>query len=248
MQCPKCGYVMGELDTQCLRCRGNGLAVQTAPPPPPAAAAAQAVQAVREEEKECPRCGKAARASVMLCDKCGFAYQADGGRAERYQALVAEEARAAPPAVGLRQTLPPVAVWSIIAACLLAMGGAGWAMFGGLVTGQDYETSDASSPVAMVFHHKSHRMHTVTYRVTGTAAQARVAYAGPDGATVSPPAAVALPWTQNVKAKIGAALSLSAEPAGAGGTVTAEIDVDGAARKQVSAPGADGQTTAGATL
>ena len=114
MQCPKCGYVMGELDTQCLRCRGKGLAVQTAPPPPSVTA-----QAMREEEKECPRCGKAARASVMLCDKCGYEYQPEVGRAERYQALVAEEARAAPPAVRLRQTLPPAASWSIIAVCLL---------------------------------------------------------------------------------------------------------------------------------
>ena len=99
-----------------------------------------------------------------------------------------------------------------------------------------------------MFHHKSRRMHTATYKVMGTAAQAMVSYAGPDGKAVSPPAAVTLPWTQNVKAKIGTTLSLSALPAGAGGTVTSEIDVDGAARKQVSAPGADGQTTASATL
>ena len=196
MQCPKCGYVMGELDTQCLRCRGKGLAVQTAAPPPPVTA-----QAMREEEKECPRCGKAALASVMLCDKCGYEYQPEVGRAERYQALVAEEARAAPPAVGLRQTLPPAASWSIIAACLLLIGVAGWTMFGGLVTGQDYATGDISSPISVVFHRKAHRLHTVTYKVTGTAAQAPVAYAGADGATVSPPAAVSLPWSQDVKAK-----------------------------------------------
>ena len=245
MQCPKCGYVMGELDTQCLRCRGKGLAVQTASAPPPAPMTAQAM---REEEKECPRCGKAANMGVMLCDKCGYEYQPEVGRAERYQALVAEEAQAAPPAVGLRQTLPPAAAWSIIAACLLAMGVAGWTMFGGLVTGQDYATGDISSPVAMVFHHKGHRMHTVTYKVTGTAAQAVVAYSGADGTPVTPSATVALPWTQSVKAKIGAALSLAARPAGAGGTVAVEIDVDGTPRKQASAPGTDGQTTAGATL
>ena len=165
MQCPKCGYVMGELDTQCLRCRGKGLAVQTAAPPVVTA------QAMREEEKECPRCGKAALASVTLCDKCGYEYQPEVGRAERYQALVAEEARTAPPAIGLRQALPQAASWSIIAACLLLIGLASYGRcFGGLVTGQDYATGDISSPISVVFHRKAHRLHTVTYKVTGTAA------------------------------------------------------------------------------
>ena len=244
MQCPKCGYVMGEWETECLRCRRAGGDAPAVTPPAPAA------PAVREEEKECPRCGKATPAGTTLCDKCGYEYQPEGGRAERYQALVAEEARAAAPSA-LRRTVPPFVSWLLIAVCLLAMGGVGWKMFGGLVTGQDYEDSDIASPVALMARHRAPHAGTaitVTYKVTGTVPQAVVAYRGADGVNVAPPEAVALPWTQALKFKSGASLALSAKPTVAGGTVTAEIDVDGVPRKQAATPGANGLTSVSATL
>lgn len=254
MQCPKCGFVMSELDPDCLRCKrmGDGaVAVPsvTAPAPAAPATAVLAVPVEGNEEKECPRCGKATDISAALCDKCGYEYQAEASRAERYQALLAQETIAAPPSA-LRREVPQSLSWGIIAACLLVIGGAGWGMFGGSLTGTDSE-DNMNSPILTSHHHKSHHplpSQMVTYTVTGTSGQAFVAYLDANAVSVAPTAAVALPWTQTFKAKTGAHLSLSALPASQGGTVAVSIQVDGAMRKQASMPGANGQTLVEDTL
>jgi ribosomal protein S27AE len=240
MQCPKCGFIMSELDTECLRCKRSGGSAVAVP--------AVTAQAMREEEKECPRCGKAALASATLCDKCGYEYQPDLSRAERYQALLAEEGALAPPS-GLRRTIAPALSWSIIGACLLAIGGAGWGMFGGSLIGSGAENV-MDSPI-ITSHHKAHHgvgIQAVTYNVTGTAAQAVITYRSADGALVATPAAVSLPWIETIRAKTGAHLSLAAKPSDQKGTVTVAIRVGGVTRKQADTPGANGLTTVNDTL
>ncbi len=242
MQCSKCGFIMSELDPECLRCKrqaewGGGAALAAPAAPPPAAA----------EEKECPRCGKATSVSAATCDKCGYEYGADESRAERYQALLAQETQATPPGA-LRRTLPPELSWGIIGACLLVIGGAGWAMFGGSATGSSAE-STMDSPILVSHRHKPSLVgiQNVTYSLTGTAAQAQVTYDNAKG-TAEKPATVALPWTQTFKAKAGSHLSLSALPTAPHDTVTASISVNGVVQKQSDTPGADGKTTVEDTL
>lgn len=241
MQCSKCGFVMSDLDTECLRCQRTEGGVVAAP--------AATAQAMRQEEKECPRCGKATLASAMVCDKCGYEYQPDLSRAERYQARLAEEAAAAPPSA-LRRAVSPALSWSIIGACLLAIGGAGWGMFGGSLTGSSAENV-MDSPVIMSHRHKTHHgtgIQSVTYMVTGTAAQAVVTYRGDEGTPLSSPAAVSLPWTQTIRAKAGSHLFLSARPSDQSKTVTVAIQVGGIVRKQAATPGADGLPSVADTL
>ncbi len=242
MQCPKCGYIQGELETECLRCKQ---ATATTPTPERVRLTARSPLPAEMQEKECPRCGKATRGDAKICDKCGYEYQADSSRSERYQALLAEEARTAPPPSALRRTVPPALSWSIIGASLLAIGVAGWAMFGAAITGEDTDSLD-SAPMTALRPHKPHHvaLHTVTYQVAGTAASAIVTYHGPDGTTIAPPGSVSLPWTQAFKAKTGTPLSVSAKPSDAAGTVTVEIDVDGVPQKQAATSNADGVTTA----
>ncbi len=248
MQCPKCGFVMSELDTECLRCKRMGGNAAAAPARSVLTAAQpQTAQAMRDEEKECPRCGKATNASATVCDKCGYEYQPDVNRSERYQRLLAEEAQVAPPPSTLKKTVPAYVSWPIIGACLLAMCGAGWAMFGSSLTGEGEADSSVSSPIIMARHHKPHAggaMHAVTYKVTGTARQAVVTYRGADGAPTPAPQTVDLPWIENFSAKTGTALSVSAKPAGGTGKVTVGIHADGVIRQQTDSPGADGLTAA----
>ena len=246
MQCPKCGYIQGELETECLRCKQSAA---TPPAPQRVRLTARSPMTAEMEEKECPRCGKATRGDAKVCDKCGYEYQADSSRSERYQALLAEEARTAPPPSALRRTVPPALSWSIIGASLLAIGVAGWAMFGAVITGEDADSLDTAPITALRPHKPRHVIfHTVTYQVTGTAASAIVTYHGPDGAVIALPGSVPLPWTQAFKAKMGTLLSVSAKPSASPGTVTVEIDVDGVPQKQVATPNADGLTTASDTL
>ena len=230
MQCSKCGFVMTALDTECLRCQRQGTQ-----------GAAPAVLPIVAAEKECPRCGKAADASAAACDKCGYEYQAEGGsRAERYQARLAQESLAAPPLppAGLRRSLPPAAAWGIIAACLLVVLGAGWAMFGS--TSDDSRAESVMEQPVYIAHRKQPPvgLQSVTYTVTGTAAQALIT----DKTANAKPVPVDLPWTSTVKAKPGSRLSLSAAPVGPG-TVTASLKVNGLLRKQSSTPDSAGQTT-----
>jgi len=239
MQCAKCGFVMTDLDAQCLRCKRQGVQNGTAQSIPAVLPAAALVT----EEKECPRCGKATGIGAAVCDKCGYEYHAEGGSvAERYQALVAQEAPTATPA-GLRQTLSPVVSWGIIGACLLVVLGAGWAIFGGMATEGTAGTTD--QPIVMRRHRKPKPLvglQNVTYSVTGTAAQALVAYGD------TKPTTVDLPWTLTLKAKPGSHLLLSAAPVGAAGTVGISVKVNGLPRKQSYTPGTDGQTTVEDTL
>ena len=260
MQCSKCGYVLGELDTECLRCRraGGGAppiarpgTAQVSSPLPAPAMSAPAASVPVVEEKECPRCGKATGIAASLCDKCGYEYRPEESRAERYQALLAEESRAAAPPSALQRTIPPYVSWSLIGVCLVAVLGASYAMLATPLIGRSDFQDSMDSPVIALRHPKPHRpapLQSVTYKVTGTATQATVTYRGADAAAVSPPAPVPLPWTEAVKLKPGSALSLSAKPTDAGGTVQTEIDVDGAARKQSGTPGADGATSVTDTL
>ena len=245
MQCAKCGFVMTEMDTECLRCKRQGVQNGTAASvsatlPDPAS--------VTAEEKECPRCGKATGLSAAACDKCGYEYQAAGGSvAERYQARLALEAPTAAP-VGLRRTLPPAVSWGIIGACLVVVLGAGWAIFGGIATEGASNTAD--QPIVMRRHHKPRPLvglQNVTYSVTGTAASALVTY-GDASAGPAKPETVALPWTLTVKAQPGTHLSVSAISSGGTGTVGVSVKVNGLPRKQSYTPGADGQTTVEDTL
>ena len=265
MQCSKCGYVLADLETECLRCKraGNG-AVPTvrlqAPPVPTAQALAASAApapgpAVTEPsagEKECPRCGKATAPDATACDKCGYEYHPGESRAERYQALLAEESRtrAAPPPA-LHRTVSPYVSWGLIGVCLLAVFGAGYAMLVAPLLGRGDSQDAMDSPVITLHRHKPRHpvpLKTVSYKVAGTAAQATVTYRGADGSPVTLPAPVTLPWTQTVKLKPGSDLSLSARPSDAGGTVTTEIDVDDVARKQADSPAADGTTSVTDTL
>jgi len=242
MQCQKCGFVMSELDTECLRCQRMGASAVAAPPEPVAT-----LQYVNTGEKECPRCGKATTLSASVCDKCGYEYQPEGSAPERYQALLSEDTGVGS-ASSLRRTVSPALSWSIIGACLLAIGGAGWGMFGGSMTGINAE-SVMDSPIIRSHHHKGlHGLQTVTYSVTGTAAQAVISYRGADGAAVSLPAAVPLPWTETIKAKPGSGLSLSAQPSDGSGTASVSIQVGSVVRKQADTPGTDGLTTVADTL
>ena len=246
MQCAKCGFVMTELDAECLRCKRQGAQNGTAPviDAAPLLAAAPMVT----EEKECPRCGKATAISAAVCDKCGYEYHAEGGSvAERYQALVAQEAPSVEPA-GLRRPLSPAVSWGIIGACLLVVLGAGWAIFGGMATEGVAGTAD--QPIVMRRHRKPKPLvglQNVTYSVTGTAVSAVVTY-GDATAGTAKPETVALPWTLTVKAQPGAHLSLSAASADGTGTVGVSVKVNGTPRKQSYTPGADGQTTVEDTL
>jgi len=248
MQCPKCGYIVGDLETECLRCKRGGAIAE-----PPAARTILAL-AEMPAEKECPRCGKATGTDAALCDKCGYAYQTDDSRAERYQARLAEEARtAAPPPSALRRTLPPALSWSIIGASLLAIGVAGWAMFGGMITGEEGAETDSSASVALRPYHKHRHAapHNVTLKVAGTALLAAVTYRGQDGVVVSTSQSVPLPWTQSFQAKAGAPLAVAArpdDPANPAAVISVEIDVDGVPQAQTKAPDTDGLTRASATL
>ena len=256
MQCSKCGYVLGEFETECLRCKrtGGGAIPVTrlqAAPVLTAGATAGAVREPASDEKECPRCGKATGGAAAACDKCGYEYRPDESRSERYQALLAEEARtpASPPA--LHRTVPPYVSWGLIGACLLAVLGAGYSMLLTPLLGRSASQDSMASPVIFLHHRKPRHtgaLRAVAYKVTGTAAQAIVTYRGEDGAPVTLPAPVALPWAETLKLKPGSDLSLSARPADANGTVVAEIDVDDVARKQADAVGPDGATSVTDTL
>lgn len=245
MQCAKCGFVMTELDTECLRCKRQGVQNGTAAP---VSAPLPAVAPVVAEEKECPRCGKATGMGAAACDKCGYEYQSGGGSvAERYQARMVQEAPTVAP-VGLRRTLSPVVSWGIIAVCLLVVFGAGWAIFGGIADEGTASTTD--TPIVMRRHRKPKPLvgpQNVTYSVTGTAAQAFVTY-GDATTTAAKPETVALPWTLTVKAQPGTHLSLSAASADGTGTVGVSVKVNGTPRKQSYTPGTDGQTTVEDTL
>lgn len=251
MQCSKCGFIMSELDPECLRCKRQGdrngtaagavLAASVPDTSPPALGAVI-------EEKECPRCGKATLLSAAACDKCGYEYQAEGSRTERYQARLAQEAPLAPPST-LRRTVPPAVSWGIIAACLLVIGGAGWGLFGSSADSSSDSTLD--TPIIMAHHRRPRPLvgiQNVTYSVTGTAPQALVTYTDANAAPVSPPSAVELPWTLTLKVKAGTRLSLSAAPAGGTGTIGTSIKVNGTLRKQYYTPSTDGRVTVEDTL
>ena len=229
MQCPRCGDEI-EPDADCRRCQQTDLLRSLAGDPEEAVA-----------EKECPRCGKATRADATVCDKCGYVYDAGGSPAERYQAELAEEVRTAPPSA-LRRTVSPYLSWAVIGLCLLLMAGGAWLMLTASLPGGDAAGADEA------ILRRSHRPRPaaqtlpVTYRVTGTAARAMVAYRDTSGKAVAPPEAVSLPWTQTLDARFGTALSLSARPVG-GGTVACAISADGKVRKQAGTPDTDGLTT-----
>ncbi len=229
MQCPRCGDEINP-DAQCRRCQQAELLRSLA---------GEAVP-----EKECPRCGKATRANAAVCDKCGYVYDAKDSPAERYQAQLAEEARAVPSA--LSQTVSPYLSWAVIGVCLLLMAGGAWLMLTASLPGGDAAGADEA------ILRRSHRPRPagtlpVTYQVSGTAARAMVAYRDADGKAAAPPEAVSLPWTQTLDARSGADLSVSARPVG-GGTVTCMISADGKIRKQADTPGSDGLTTVSDTL
>lgn len=244
MQCPTCGYVLADLETECRRCKRKG-----APAVAPPLERVRLTLSSASAEKECPRCGKATEGDAAVCDKCHYEFQPDSSRSERYQALMVEEARSAPPPSTLRRTVPPVLSWSVIGASLLAIGVAGWVLFGGIITGEDYGTNNAA-PIVALHPHKSHHAaaRVVTYKVTGTAAQALVTTRGADGVAPTSPLTVSLPWTQSFKARTGASLAVSAKSVDSGGTVVVEIDVDGVPQKQVPNIDADGLATLSETL
>ena len=256
MQCPKCGYVLGEFETDCLRCKraGNGTIPVTRLQVAPVLTAQAATPAMREpaaDEKECPRCGKAADAGVAACDKCGYEYRPGESQAERYQALLAEEARTPAPTPALRRTVSPYVSWGLIGVCLLAVLGASYSMLAPPLAGRSAFQESMDSPVISLHRHKPRHagaLRAVAYKVTGTASQAIVTYRGEDGALVSLPVPVSLPWTEALKLKPGSDLSLSVRPAAADGTVVAEIDVDDVARKQSNTAGTDGATSVSDTL
>lgn len=247
MQCSKCGYVLADLETECRRCLQVG--------PPAAALPSERVimtLAASEAEKECPRCGKATEVESTECGKCGYQFRPDSSRAERYQAQLAEEARTSPvlPPSALRRTLPPVLSWSVIGASILAIGVAGWGLFGGIITGEEMRSSSDSAPNAVPLRRKPHHtaLHSVTYKVAGTAAQAVIMYHTADGNLLALPESVPLPWSQTFKARVGTTLLVSARPADPTGIVTVEIDVDGVPQTQVPTLGTDGRSTLSTVL
>lgn len=229
MQCPRCGDEI-EPDAVCRRCQQAELLRSLAGDPEAAVA-----------EKECPRCGKATRAEAVVCDKCGYVYDAKDSPAARYQAELAEEARAVPP-MALSRTVSPYLSWAVIGVCLLLMAGGAWLMLTASLPGGDAAGADEA------ILHRSHRprpaaqTRPVTYQVTGTAAHAMVAYRDASSKAVAPPEAVSLPWTQTLDARSGTDLSMSARPVG-GGTVACTISADGKIRKQADTPNSDGLTT-----
>ena len=246
MQCSKCGYVLADMETECRRCLQVG--VPAAAPLPERVMLTLAVPAT---EKECPRCGKATETESTTCGKCSYQFHPDSSRAERYQAQLAEEARtSAPPPSVLRRTLPPALSWSIIGASILAIGVAGWGLFGGLITGDEMRSSSDLAPAATPLRHKPRHAasRTVTYKVAGTAAQAVIMYHTAEGNLLAMPGSIPLPWSQTFKARAGTALLISAQPADPIGVVTVEIDVDGVPQKQTPVLGTDGRTTLNATL
>lgn len=249
MQCPKCSYVMDDLETECLRCKRTNAGAVVAAPHPAELPPLSELSAM-PFEKECPRCGKATTAEAETCDKCGYEYHPDVNRSERYQALLAEEANLAAAPSALRRTVPPALSWSIIGASLLAIGIAGWAMIGDQLTGDGDSDSYAASPTAISRHHKPHHtvLHTVTYQIAGTAARAIVTYTASDGVAVTVPNAVPLPWSQTFKAKLGTPLVVSAKASDPVGSVTIAIDVDGVPQKPAQTVDADGLLTAHDTL
>ena len=241
MQCPKCGYVLADMETECRRCQQAGV-----PAAGPIAKRMTLTLAVPETEKECPRCGKATETEAAACDKCGYQFHPDSSRAERYQAQLAEEARTSPPQLSaLRRTLPPALSWSIIGASILAIGVAGWGLFGGIITGDEMrslsDSNSATAPLRRKPHHTASR--SVTYKVAGTAAQAVIMYHTADGNLLALPESVPLPWSQTFKARVGTALLVSARPADPAGTVIVEIDVDGVPQKEAPTLSTDGRTT-----
>ena len=241
MQCPKCGYVLADMETECRRCQQFGV-----PAASPIPERVTLTLAVPETEKECPRCGKATETEAAACDKCGYQFHPDSSRAERYQAQLAEEARTSPPQLSaLRRTLPPALSWSIIGASILAIGVAGWGLFGGIITGDEMRSLSDSNSDAAPLRRKSHHTasRSVTYKVAGTAAQAVIMYHTADGNLLALPESVPLPWSQTFKARVGTALLVSARPADPAGTVIVEIDVDGVPQKEAPTLSTDGRTT-----
>lgn len=241
MQCPKCGYVLADMETECRRCQQVGV-----PAAGPVAERMTLTLAAPETEKECPRCGKATETEAAACDKCGYQFHPDSSRAERYQAQLAEEARTSPPQLSaLRRTLLPALSWSIIGASILAIGVAGWGLFGGIITGDEMrslsDSNSAAAPLRRKPHHTASR--SVTYKVAGTAAQAVIMYHTSDGNLLALPESVPLPWSQTFKARVGTALLVSARPADPAGTVIVEIDVDGVPQKEAPTLSTDGRTT-----
>ena len=246
MQCPKCGYVLADMETECRRCQQVGV-----PAAGPTPERVMLTLAAAETEKECPRCGKATEAEATACGKCGYQFHPDSSRAERYQAQLAEEARTSPPQPSaLRRTLPPALSWSIIGASILAIGIAGWGLFGGIITGDEMRSLSDSAPAATPLRHKPHHtaLRSVTYKVAGTAAQAVIMYHTADGNLLALPESVPLPWSQTFKARVGTALLVSARPSDLTGTVIVEIDVDGVPQKQAPILSADGRTTLSSIL
>ncbi len=225
MQCPRCGDEI-DPDVPCRRCQQaellRSLAGEAAP------------------DKECPRCGKATRADDAVCGKCGYVYDAKDSPAERYQAQVAEEARAAPSA--LTQTVSPYLSWAVIGVCLLLMTGGAWLMLTASLPGGDAAGADEAILRRSPRPRPAAQTRPITYQVTGTAARAMVAYRDAGGKAVAPPEAVSLPWTQTLDARSGTDLSVSARPVG-GGTVRCTISADGKLRKQADTPNTDGLTT-----
>ena len=134
MQCSRCGYVLGEFETDCLRCKRTGggtIPVTRLQAAPALTAAGRPAGRAREpagDEKECPRCGKATAGAAAACDKCGYEYRPGESQAERYQALLAEEARTPAPPPALQRTVSPYVSWGLIGVCLLAVLGASYAM------------------------------------------------------------------------------------------------------------------------
>ena len=241
MQCLKCGYVLADMETECRRCQQFGV-----PAASPIPERVTLTLAVPETEKECPRCGKATETEAAACDKCGYQFHPDSSRAERYQAQLAEEARTSPQQLSaLRRTLPPALSWSIIGASILAIGVAGWGLFGGIITGDEMrslsDSNSAAAPLRRKLHHTASR--SVTYKVAGTAAQAVIMYHTADGNLLALPESVPLPWSQTFKARVGTALLVSARPADPADTVIVEIDVDGVPQKEAPTLSADGRTT-----
>jgi len=76
----------------------------------------------------------------------------------------------------------------------------------------------------------------VTYRVTGTATEARITYRNERGGTQQTAARV--PWELSLEARAGNFLYVSAQNQGASGSVGCDILVDGEVRTTATSTGA----------
>ena len=238
MQCPNCGYSMTALDDECLRCKQLGARPSVA-----------VITTAAVEEKECPRCGKAAGISVPACDKCGYVYGSERVREELAAALPAAppplELFTVEPQSALQKTVPPVLSWSILLATMAGAGILAWYMIGGADNYNAVDDADtaSASPTFHFRHHRHHKLlpakasHMVAYQVTGTAASVNIAYFDASGATQKL-MGIALPWSQTFQAATGASLHVTAQAVSGTGTVAAEIDVDNTPRKQIAASAA----------